>query len=441
MSINSLTFLYLFIPGALIVFNLTPQKLKSAALAVISAAFFALWEVELFPVFALALLVQFFISEAMRKSGDNHKKKKLLFGLVIVLNAALMLVFSVSRQLSGGFAPFAAMVICFTAIGYFVDVYKEESEYITSFWDFAVFLAFFGKLARGPLVRTNHLKKTEQPYKFSVAETGSGLYLFILGMAKYVILALPLLEVHTKLAAANAAEISTVGAWLDMVVFSMMIFFDLSGFCDMARGLGRCFGMELPKNFYFPFQSPSVGDFLDRFNMTVTAFFRHYVYNVLRNDRNSRPQFIVNTLLICMLCGIWFGIKMNFIFWGLYIAAFIIIEELFLGKILKNIPHVFARIYTFCITMFSMTIFSAENISSIIPTFKAMFGISASSITDEVYYIVSQNMLVLIIGAFFLLSAFSLLVRYISKKSPTLFSIFAFLESAVLLVFISAELV
>jgi alginate O-acetyltransferase complex protein AlgI len=226
-----------------------------------------------------------------------------------------------------------------------------------------------------------------------------------------------------------------------MIVFAMMIFFDLSGFCDMAMGLGRCFGMDLPQNFYFPFQSPSVSDFLDRFNMTITGFFRHYVYDVLRNDKNSRPQFIVNTLLITMLCGIWFGIEMNFIIWGLYIAAFIIFEEFFLNRVLKKIPPFFARVYTFVVTMFSMVIFSAKDVDSIFINFKAMFGIDASVITDSVAYIVSQNMLIIFVGAFFLISAFSMFVQYLSKKAPRLFGIFAILESFVLLTLITAGLI
>ncbi len=441
MSIDSLTFLYLFLPASLIIYNLTPKKFKSAALTFISAIFFALWEFELFAVLSIDVILCRFISEAMKKAVDDPKKKKFLLTAAIIINVMIILGFSLKSQLAGGFAPFAAMVIAFTAIGYFVDVNKNETEYISSFWDFSVFFGFFGKLARGPLIRTKTVSALPENSGFSLTETGNGLYLFIQGLAKYVVLGIPLVKIHESLVIANQNELSVLGAWIDMVVFSMMIFFDLSGFCDMARGLGKCFGMELPKNFYFPFQSPSVGDFLDRLNMTVTAFFRHYVYDVLRNDKNSKPQFIVNTLLICMLCGVWFGIEMNFIFWGLYIAAFIIIEELFLNKILEKIPHIFARIYTFCVTMFSMTIFSAESVSSIIPTFKAMFGAVPATITNEVYYIISQNVLVLLLGAFFLLSAFSMFVRYLNKKSSALFSLVAFTESAILLLLITANLI
>ena len=440
MEISSLTFLYIFLPAALLLFRIAPAKFRGAVLAAISAGFVLLSEPEHFVFLTGETVILYFLSEAMFRFSENPKKKKAIFFAALFLNVSSMIVFSVRSQLEGGFAPFAAMVVSFTAIGYFVDLYKGETDPIRSFADFAVFLVFFGKLARGPLIRAKDFRELSGTVKPDLSETGGGIYLFIRGLAKYTVLSLPLASLHESLFAANSEEISVIGAWLDMVVFSMMIFFDLSGFCDMARGLGKCFGIELPKNFYFPFQSPSVSNFLDRFNMTVTAFFRHYVYDVLRNDKNSRPQFIVNTVLISMLCGIWFGIRMNFIFWGLYIAAFIIIEEFFLRRFLEKIPHFFARIYTFVVTMFSMVIFSASDIDSILISYKAMFGIGADMITDSVTYIVSQNMLVLIGGAFFLISAFSMLIRRISKKSPGLFSFFAVIETAVLLVLITAEL-
>lgn len=440
MEFSSLTFLYFFLPAALVLFNLTPKKYKNIAIAIISSAFVFLFESNLFLLYVGDISLLYLISEAMVRFGKNKKSKKFIFFLSIIFNCAIIFAFSLNNQFSGKFAPFGAMVISFTAIGYFVDIYKGEAAPIRSFSEFFVFTGFFGKLFRGPLIRTIDAKKLCCAEKFSLYETGSGLYLFIRGLAKYSVLALPLAQTHEKLVSANLEEASVIGAWLDMVVFSMMIFFDLSGFCDMARGLGKCFGMELPKNFYFPFQSPLVTDFLDRFNMTVTGFFRHYVYDVLRNDKNSRPQFIVNTLLICMLCGLWFGIEMNYIIWGIYIAMFIIIEELFLGKFLLKIPRTFARIYTFAVTMFSMTVFSAESVFSIIPTFKAMFGFETGLITDEISYIISQNILLLITGTFFLISAFNMFTHYISKKHPVFHSFFSAAETAVLLALITANL-
>ncbi len=441
MDINSLTFLYIFLPAALIVYNLTPQKLKNTVLAIISVIFLALSQPENFIFFFSDIILQFFMARILYSNLEKPKLKKALFIVAIAFNAAIMIVSSVNNQLSGISSPFTAMVLSFTSIGYFVDIYKGETSAIKSFSEFTVFLAFFGKLFRGPLVRAKDMSRLSNPKHFSLQNTGTGLYFFIRGLAKYVVLSLPLLELHEKLLASNYEEISVFGVWLDMAVFSMAVFFDLSGFCDIARGLGKCFGMELPQNFYFPFQSPSVSDFLDRFNMTVTGFFRHYIYDVLRNDKNSRPQFIVNTILICMLCGIWFGIKMNFVFWGLYIAAFIIIEELFILKYLRKIPQTFARIYTFGVTMFSMVIFSAPETGFIFTSLKAMLGINTPMITDSTTYIVSQNILVLAVGAFFMISAFSMLIHYLSKKFPTVYSTVAVLESAILLTLITAELI
>lgn len=441
MQFGSLTFLYLFLPASLLVFNLVPKRLKSWALTGISAAFVALAQWKYFPLFAVNIIFQYAMSELMQKSAENQKKKRLIFTAVVSINTLMMVFFSVMNQINGMELPLGVMVISFTSTGYFVDVYKNETEYIHSFPEFAAFLSFFGKLYRGPLVRAGQRKAGPCTERFSLRETGKGLYLFLRGLAKYVLLALPLSQMYGDLSSAAISEISVVGAWMKTVTLGMMMFYDLSGFCDMARGLGRCFGIELPKNFYFPFQSPSVTDFLDRFNMTVTEFFRHYVYDNLRTKKDSAIQFIVDTLLICMLCGVWFGVRMNYVAWGLYIAAFIIIEGAFLRKALLKIPRIFARIYTFCITMLSMTIISTEERVGILPTFKAMIGVDTVAITDEVSYIISQNVLVLIIGMFFLTSAFSTVIRYISKKAPPLYNIFAVAETAVLLALITGELI
>lgn len=441
MQLGSLTFLYLFLPVALIIFNLAPKKAKSWVLAAISAAFVALAQWKYFWLFAANILFQFVMSELMRKNGENRSARRAVLTTAVSVNTLMMAFFSVMNQINGMELPLGVMVISFTATGYFVDAYKGEAEYIRSFPEFAAFLGFFGKLFRGPLVRAGQRKSGACSERFSLRETGKGFYLFIRGLAKYVLLALPLGEMYDGLSAAAVSEISVAGAWMKTIVLGMRMFYDLSGFCDMARGLGRCFGLELPKNFYFPFQSPSVTDFLDRFNMTVTEFFRHYVYDNLHTKKDSAIQFVVDTLLICMLCGVWFGVRMNYVAWGLYIAFFIIAEGFFLRKTLLKMPRVFARLYTFCITMLSMTIISTEEQVGIITTAKAMFGIDTPAITDEVSYIIAQNGLVLIVGFFFLTSAFSTAVRFISKKLPAAYNAFAVAETVLLLALITGELI
>lgn len=438
MQLYSLTFLYLFLPAVLIIYNLTPEKFKNAALTLISLSFFALAQPNYFLLFAGNLALQYAFSELLRRT--EGKKRNFFFALAMAENVGIILSFSIANQLDGTEVPLGTMVLAFTAIGYFVDAIKGEAGYIRNFWELSVFLGFFGKLYRGPLIRAG---KTDIASRapFSLEETGSGLYLFLRGLGKYVLLALPFQRMYTALSEANAAEISVLGAWLNMVAIAMMIFYDFSGFCDMARGLGQCFGTKLPKNFYFPFQSPLVADFLDRFNMTVTAFFHHYVYDNLRTDKNSKAQFVVNTFLICMLCGIWFGVRMSYVLWGIYIAVFIIIEEFFLRKFLLKIPRVFARIYTFCITMLSMSFFSILSGIGTLDTFKAMLGLNVQVTTDEVSYVLSQNVLVLVLGAFFLMSLFSTFMRYAAKKLRPVYNIIAAAESALILALVTAKLI
>ena len=440
MQFYSLTFLYIFLPVSLIIYNLVPKKYKNLSIAAISVLFFVLSQPQYAWIFIAEILVQYVFSRRMCIFSDNPKKKKAVFTVAVVLNILIMLGFSVMNQIAGIEIPLGTMVISFTAIGYFVDVYKGEADYINSFDDFAVFMGFFGKLYRGPLVRSVDRENLIGEKTFSLEKTGEGICLFLRGMAKYVLLATPIKKVYDSLCEANIEEMSVVGEWLGIVSIGMMIFYDLSGFCDMARGLGFCFGMNLEKNFYYPFQSPSVTDFLDRFNMTVTGFFRHYVYDNLHTKEQSMIQFIIDTLLISMLCGVWFGIRMNYVLWGLYIAFFIIIEGAFLNRVLEKVPRFFARIYTFCVTMLSMTLFSANN-TGIADTFKAMLGFGAQIITDRVYYIVSENVLVLAAGAFFLSSIFDIITRKIQKRNAFIYNTICVAESFAFLVLITAELV
>ena len=437
MSFASLTFIYLFLPASVLLFSLAPKKAKNPVLALLSAAFYFLAEPESFWLFALTVAVQFALSEWLVRT-ENEAARRRIRNVAVLENVAMLLYFSLSNQLFGTAVPMGIMVVSFTAIGYFIDVEKGDDAPLRSFADLAVFLGFFGKLYRGPLSRLSDSLSSEQAP--SAERIGEGGALFLRGLAKYVLLARPLGTMHGELMQANLAQSSVVGAWGAVISLGMELFFDLSGFCDMARGLGFCFGLELPKNFYYPFQSPSVTDFLDRFNMTVTAFFRHYVYDRLRTRKDSFLQLSADTLLIAMLCGVWFGIRMNFVLWGIYIGIFIILEEVFLGKLLRQIPKIFARVYTFCVTMFSMTFFTTGNGFTVFETLKAMFGVGVSATTEAVSYIFSKNMLVLIGGFFFLTSILSMGTRLLYKKSKLLYNIFAVAESALLLILITGEL-
>lgn len=440
MQLYSLTFIYAFLPVSILVYYLINEKYRYAALGVISALFFWLCQPEFLWLFIVTIAGEYLLSETMCRMTLAGKRTKALLFFVIIANVALMMGFSIMNQVEGTAMPLGTMVICFTSIGYFVDCYKDRDEFIRDPADFAAFLGFFGKLFRGPLIRSYDFREKVAGGNFSVERCGDGIYHFIRGAAKYGLLAIPLKNLYDQLITVNLRTMSVTGAWLTVVVTGMMIFYDLSGFCDMARGIGLCFGLSLPKNFYFPYLSPSVTDFLNRFNITVTGFFRHYVYDNLRTRRDSVPQYIVDTFLISILCGIWFGVRLDYVLWGIYIAIFIVLENTVLRKPLRNTPPVFKNIYTFCITMLSMTFFSASAIGPL-DTVRAMLGIGDTAVlTDEVSYLVSENVLILALGALFLTKALSSVFKYLKTKHKTLYGVFAVAEGIFLLAAITADL-
>lgn len=436
MEFYSLSFIFFFLPVSAILYRLIPEKIKNLYITAVSFVFYALCQPEYFILFVLTLVAEYVFSFLFQKSEEKAVFHKNLFFIVNFLNASIMIAFSVLNQLEGTKIPLGTMVVCFTSIGYFTDVYKKESCPITDPFEFFVFIGFFGKLYRGPLVRVDDFRKNKLSGKEIIARSGDGIYLFVKGCAKYVLLAEPLSNFYNQIVESNAREMSVLGAWLSVIAVSMVIFYSLSSFCDMARGIGFLFDFKLSKNFYFPFQSISVTDFLDRFNMTVTGFFKHYVYDNLRTKKDSVPQIIVDTYLISMLCGIWFGVRLTHVLWGIYIGTFILIEYFFLGNILEKIPKFFARIYTFCVTILSMTLFSVSS-SGLLETLRGMFAVGNVSVaTSEVSYILSQNILVLVTGAFFLTSLFNIFINFLKEKQKTLYGLVVILETIFLIILI-----
>ena len=441
MQMMSLTFVYLFLPAALAVYYIVPRAGRNAVLALISAAFFALAQPGSFWLFAGSVALHFTLSEAMRRAEGRQKLRRALMVFGVLENVGVILWFSVRCQLDGTQMPLGTMVVSVTALGYIVDVYKHDAEYERNFIDYALFATFFPKLYTGPLVRIDQMRDDIRGRRFSLDVMSDGFVLFIRGLAKYVLLATPLEEMYDGLKAAGENELSVLGAWMITVTLAMTLFFKLSGFCDMARGVGLLFGLELPKNFYFPFQSPCVTDFLDRFNMTVTQFFRHYVYDNLQTKRSTALQFTLNTVLICMLCGLWFGVKLSYIFWGLYIAAFIVLEKLWLGERLQRIPALFRRVYTFCVTMVSMVIFSGDSLTQISQYFKAMVGAGVPFYTSEVAYILSGNYIALVAGVLLSTSTLSMAADYVRRRRPGLMDAVSLVGSLAMLALTTAFMI
>lgn len=315
---------------------------------------------------------------------------------------------------------------------------------------FLLFSTLFCKMYVGPLVRygemKNQLDEQSERRSFLLENAGEGLILFLCGAAKKGLLADQIAEFQVSLEAVNASAPSVLGSWAAIIVFALKIFFELSGFSDMAKGLGLILGFHLPENFYYPYQSLSVSDFLYRFNTTATQFFSHYVYDALRPiDTSPKHRQIIseilNTLLVCLMFGMWFGIKLCYVIWGIYLAMFILLEKYLTGKLISAMPKLFARVCTFVVIMLSFSIFSSPSVYGISYNLSMLFNFSQDVISGDFIYLVTTNWLLLVLSVLFASSLPVLLGRKIKKRAKFAYDIISALFAVVLLIIITAFLI
>ena len=233
-----------------------------------------------------------------------------------------------------------------------------------------------------------------------------------------LLVGMPVQQAIEQLPDASQTVLST---WVLIIVSTFSLYYTLTGYCDMARGLANLLGMDFPENFHYPFQSRTVSDFFNRFNITVTKFINRYVYIFLGADTNGVLSTIVKTLLTTMLMGVWFGLRLNYLVWGVYFAAFILLERYFLMRFLVRMPPIVDRIYTFVVVMFSFTIFSGGTLRMTGYYIRSMFGLNGLPFwNSDIYYILTTNYLVILLSFFFATSLTGLLGKTVRSRWPKL---------------------
>ena len=437
MEIFSLGFLYLFLPATILIYYLLPWKdsrWKNAFLLVASLTFYLLSIPKFLPVLCLLAVTDYLLGrwierisvlppESAETERRHRRLRKLLLGIGLGKNLGLLLVLEILDQLGvlgvRGL-PLGLLVYAYTASGYLIDVYKRDVSCEKNLVDYSLFGLFFCKCFNGPLVRYGQIKEQLKSRRASLSGISTGIVLLIRGLAKYGILAQNLQEIYLEAKAIGAQEPSLLGSWMIVIALALSVFFRLSGYCDMARGLGQIFGFDLPKNFYYPYQSQGMSDFSQRFNMTVSRFFRHYIYDALGTSDKGALPLILNTSLVCMLMGVWFGIRLNYILWGLYIAFFAVVEELWLEKYLRKIPAFFTRAYTFVLAMLSFVIFGGDSVGQSLEYVRYMFGGGDALYSGSIVYLIGSNYLLLVLSLLFSTSLFSRVGELLEKKFPVL---------------------
>ncbi len=414
MLFSSVSFLYYFLPITLILYFVSKDKYKNIILLLASLFFYFYGE----PKYTVLMLISAFsayihgiLIEKFREKG--YSKLFLVSGLVVSLGILIVFKYmdfiikninyisNSNIKLLRLVLPIGISFYTFQGLSYIVDVYKKDAKVCRSFVDFATYVCLFPQLIAGPIVRYTTIEDELKNRTHSFDKFAYGVNRFVVGLAKKVILANNLgmlVDIMTK-----SNEKSVLSYWMVAIFFSLQIYYDFSGYSDMAIGLGRMFGFDFLENFNYPFISKNIKEFWRRWHISLSTFFRDYVYIPLGGNRVSRGRWIFNLLVVWSLTGLWHGDSWNFILWGLYFALLLIIENLFLQNILSKLPALIQHIYAKFFIIISFVIFNNENIKDLWSSLYNMFNFRGLDLYNDfsTYYLKSYTVLLIVsvIGA------------------------------------------
>jgi alginate O-acetyltransferase complex protein AlgI len=286
----------------------------------------------------------------------------------------------------------------FHIISYVVDVYLNKVKVQKNIIDFGAYVTMFPQLVAGPIVQYNDIARQLKNRKENMGQFSEGIDRFILGLGKKVLIANNIGILWTSIKAIEVSNLSVFSAWLGIIAFTLQIYFDFSGYSDMAIGLGKMLGFEFLENFNYPYISKSVIEFWRRWHISLGSWFREYLYIPLGGNRASLTEQFRNLFFVWFATGLWHGASWNFIFWGLYFGFFIFIEKIFIGKFLGRLPNLISNLYTMIIVIVGWVFFANNKLSDALDYIKVMFGISGNAFTDTtaVYYFYTNFLLFVI---------------------------------------------
>ena len=402
MLFSSIPFLYYFLPLVLAVYFLVPRGAKNAVLFASSLLFYA-WGEPRFCVFMLLSIAQGYVFGRLIERNRKHtRRSKLFLTASVALSLALLAyckyadfflssvnaVTGLSFKLLHVTLPIGISFYTFQILSYVVDVYRGEVPAQKSFLKLGTYIAMFPQLIAGPIVRYADIAPQLDSRQTTLEDVSSGACRFVIGLSKKVLLANVLYELIT--AFQQSRDLSVLYFWLYAVSFALQLYFDFSGYSDMAIGLGRIFGFRFQENFNYPYISGSITEFWRRWHISLGSWFRDYVYIPLGGNRVSKAKWLRNILVVWMLTGLWHGASWNFVLWGLGFAVLLVAEKLVYGRLLQR-THVLKHVYTLLLVTLSFVLFNADSVSEAVSQLGAMFGAGGLPLvsTEGVYYLKS----------------------------------------------------
>lgn len=416
MIFSSIFFIFAFLPIVLILYYLVPFRAKNLVLLIFSLIFYAWGEPIYVLLMILNILINFFSGlemEGFIKEGDMRKAKYacivttvanfLVLGfykyygfLIENLNAVL----PVDIPYKALALPIGISFYTFQTMSYVIDVYRGKVEAQHDVIAFGAYVTMFPQLIAGPIVRYSDVEKQLRRRRISVEKFGYGAMWFLQGLGKKVLIANNIGSVYESIAALGPSQTSVLTAWIGCFAYTMQIYFDFGGYSDMAIGLGKMLGFDFIKNFDYPYISKSITEFWRRWHISLSSWFKEYVYIPLGGNRVGTQKAIRNLMIVWCLTGLWHGAAWNFIFWGLYYGIILCIEKYILKGALERLPGAMQHIYTMFFVMIGWVLFFSPSLGSAVSYIGTMFGIGGSGLADMTgfYYLKSSLLLGIIAG-------------------------------------------
>lgn len=358
MLFNSFTFIFVFLPLLLVLYYSLPSKCKNIILLIFSLIFYAWGSVRNLIFIIISLLINYIFSLFLKR------KNKFILIISILFNVIFLFLFKFDISIFGISKPIGISFYTFQIISYLVDLYRKKVKIEKNIIMFSLYVVFFPQLIAGPIVKYVDIEKQIQKRKESIDKFTDGLRDFIIGLSLKVILADNLYVIVNQIS--NYYTIDIYSFILCVLAFSLEIYYDFYGYSRMAIGLGKMFGFDLPINFNYPYISLSIEEFWKRWHITLSNWFKDYVYIPLGGNRVGKFRWIINMIVVWLLTGFWHGASINFIIWGLYYFILLILEKLFLREKIKKWPKLIRWIYSFVLINIGWAIFILSDFNSLV---------------------------------------------------------------------------
>jgi len=448
---SSLTFWFFYLPCVLMIYYAVPMKVRNLALFVVSLAFYGWGEPAYIFLMLFTIFVNYIAGLLIEKDSGNRSKQKMWLILSVVVNIGLLVFFKYSGMIVNTLnmlpfvnisfeapaLPIGISFYTFQAMSYTIDVYRKDTCAQKSPLIMGTYVTLFPQLIAGPIVRYKDVEDQLTKRKETLSKFASGVVLFLCGLAKKILLANRFAAMWQHLGAESAEGI--LARWGGLLALTLWIYFDFSGYSDMARGLGRMFGFEFVENFNYPYIAKSITDFWRRWHISLSTWFRDYLYIPLGGNRKGFARQIVNLFIVWAATGLWHGAEYNFLIWGLYFFVLLVLEKLFLAKILAKLPSFISHIYALFFIMIGWAIFNLTDINTLWQFVCGLFNASDGAFSETSGYVLLTYLPTIIVGIVLSTPVFKIMHRKLYNKK--LYPVVLFAGCAAVMLLCTASLV